>query len=121
MKDPYPEEVQGTIDAVREQLGNTPTRFAYQSQGRSGEAWLGPAVEQVVDELGQEGHRQILVAPIGFICDHIETLYDLDIELKESAAKKNIQLERMPMLNDSAALTDILASVVEMHGSSLVH
>ena len=121
MNDPYAEEVQGTIDAVREQLGHTPTRFAYQSQGRSGEAWLGPAVEQVVDELGQEGYRQVLVAPIGFICDHIETLYDLDIELRESAAKKNIQLERMPMLNDSAALTDILASVVEMHESSLVH
>ena len=121
MKDPYPREVEGTIEALREQLGATPTRFAYQSQGRTGEAWLGPTVEQAVDELGQEGHRQVLVAPIGFICDHIETLYDLDIELKESAAKKNIQLERMPMLNDSAALIEILASVVETHESSLVH
>ncbi|WP_447599036.1 ferrochelatase [Nitrospira sp. Nam80] len=121
MNDSYPREVEGTMEAVREQLGATPTRFAYQSQGRTGEAWLGPTVEQALNELGQAGHRQVLVAPIGFICDHIETLYDLDIELKESAVKKNIQLERMPMLNDSAALIEILASVVETHESSLVH
>jgi ferrochelatase len=121
MKDPYPHEVQGTIDAVRERLGSVPTRFAYQSQGRSAEPWLGPTVEQAVDELAREGHRELLVAPIGFICDHIETLFDLDIELKESAARKGLRLERMPMLNDSAPLVDLLASVVDMHESSLVH
>jgi ferrochelatase len=77
-------------------------------------------VEQAVDDLAREGHRHVLVAPIGFICDHIETLFDLDIELKESAARKGLQLERTPMLNDSAPLIDVLASVVEMHESSLV-
>ncbi len=121
LNDPYPQQVQGTVEAVREQLGPIQACFAYQSQGRSEEQWLGPTVEQAVDDLGQQGHRQVLVAPIGFICDHIETLYDLDIELKESAAKKDIRLERMPMLNDSASMIDILASVVEMHESSLVH
>jgi ferrochelatase len=78
-------------------------------------------VEQAVEELAREGHRQVLVASIGFICDHIETLYDLDIELKESAAQMGLQLERMPMLNASAPLIEILASVVDMHESSLVH
>ncbi len=81
MKDPYPEEVRGTVEAVCEQLGSQPTRFAYQSQGRSGEKWLGPSVEETLAELAQEGHRHVLVAPIGFICDHVETLYDIDIEL----------------------------------------
>lgn len=121
MKDPYPDEVQATAQAVCAQLGSQPTRFAYQSQGRSGEKWLGPSVEEMFVELAQEGHRHVLVAPIGFICDHVETLYDIDIELKQMAQMKGIQLERIPMLNASAPLIDIVTSVVEAHESSLVH
>jgi ferrochelatase len=121
MKDPYPREVQGTVDALRERLGVLPIRFAYQSQGRSQEPWLGPTVEQAVDELAREGFSELLVAPIGFLCDHIETLFDLDIELKESAARKGLRLERMPMLNDSAPLIDLLASVVEAHEALVAH
>ncbi len=121
MKDPYPEEVRGTAQAVVAQLGGQPTRFAYQSQGRSGEAWLGPSVEETVEALAHEGHRHVLVAPIGFLCDHVETLYDIDIELTQLARAKGMQLERIPMLNASAPLIDILTSVVEAHESSLVH
>jgi ferrochelatase len=121
MKDPYPEEVNATVRAVSEQLGSQPTRFAYQSQGRSGEQWLGPSVEETLAELAQEGHRHMLVAPIGFICDHVETLYDIDIELTQLARTKGMQLERIPMLNASAPLIDIVTSVVEAHESSLVH
>jgi len=121
MQDLYPEEVKGTVQAVCEQLGSQPTRFAYQSQGRSGEKWLGPSVEETLAELAQEGHRHVLVAPIGFICDHVETLYDIDIELKQLAQTKGLQLERIPMLNASPALIDIVTAVVEAHESSLVH
>lgn len=121
MKDPYPEEVHGTAEAVVAQLSGQPTRFAYQSQGRSGEAWLGPSVEETVEALAHEGHRHVLVAPIGFLCDHVETLYDIDIELTQLARAKGMQLERIPMLNASAPLIDILTSVVEAHESSLVH
>ncbi|MBI4001855.1 MAG: ferrochelatase, partial [Nitrospira defluvii] len=67
------------------------------------------------------GHQHVLVAPIGFICDHVETLYDIDIELKQLAHTKGMQLERIPMLNASAPLIDIVTSVVEAHESSLVH
>jgi ferrochelatase len=74
-----------------------------------------------VDELAQEGYRELLVAPIGFLCDHIETLFDVDIELKESAARKGLRLERIPMLNDSAPLIDVLASVVDMHETLVAH
>jgi ferrochelatase len=74
-----------------------------------------------VDELAREGFSELLVAPIGFLCDHIETLFDLDIELKESAARKGLRLERMPMLNDSAPLIDLLASVVEAHEALVAH
>ncbi|MCC2639763.1 MAG: hemH [Nitrospira sp.] len=121
MKDPYPEEVRGTVEAVCERLDTRPTRFAYQSQGRSGETWLGPSVEGLVAELAGEGHQYVLVAPIGFISDHVETLYDIDIELKQLAHSKGMQLERIPMLNASAPLIDIVTSVVEAHESSLVH
>jgi ferrochelatase len=121
MKDPYPNEVKATAQAVCEQLESQPTRFAYQSQGRSAEKWLGPAVEETLSDLAQEGHRHVLVAPIGFVCDHVETLYDIDIELRQLARTKGMQLERIPMLNASAPLIDIVTSVVEAHESSLVH
>ncbi len=119
MKDPYPDEVKGTVEAVTALLGDRTTYFAYQSQGRSGESWLGPTVESVVKELARNGHRQVLVAPIGFLCDHVETLYDIDIELKQLAAGLGLQLERVAMLNDSDALIDTLASVLASHESSL--
>ena len=77
--------------------------------------------EEVLDELAQAGQHHVLVAPIGFLCDHVETLYDIDIELTQLARTKGIQLERIPMLNASAPLIDILTSVVEAHESSLVH
>jgi ferrochelatase len=121
MNDPYPDEVKATAAAVTERIGGQPTRFAYQSQGRSGEQWLGPTVEEIVGELAQGGHRHVLIAPIGFISDHVETLFDIDIELKQLAQKQGMQLERIPMLNASPALIDILASVVEAHETSWVH
>ncbi len=119
MKDPYPDEVKGTVEAVTALLGSQPVRFAYQSQGRSSEPWLGPTVEAVLDALHREGHRQVLVAPIGFICDHVETLFDIDIELKQLAANKGMQLERMAMLNDSPALVETLRDILAAHESSL--
>ena len=119
MKDPYPEEVKGTVEAVTALLGNQPTVFAYQSQGRSSEPWLGPTVEGTLDTLHQAGHRHVLVAPIGFICDHVETLYDIDIELKQLASGKGIQLERIAMLNDQQELIDTLLNILATHESSL--
>ena len=119
MKDPYPEEVKGTVAAVAGLLGEQPTAFAYQSQGRSAEPWLGPTVEGTIDELARAGQRHVLVAPIGFLCDHVETLYDIDIELKRRAEGHGIQLERIAMLNDSAAFLETLVDVVTVHESSL--
>ena len=119
MKDPYPTEVKETVEAVRTLLGRQPTRFAYQSQGRSSEPWLGPTVESVIEALGREGQKYVLVAPIGFLCDHVETLYDIDIELKQLAGKQGMQLERIAMLNDSPAMIDILADVIAAHASTL--
>lgn len=115
MKDPYPDEVKATVEAVSARLGKRPTTFAYQSQARSSESWLGPTVEDALDLLYHAGHRQVVVAPIGFICDHVETLYDLDIELKQRAIRLGMRLERMPMLNDRPALVEVLADLVTTH------
>ena len=119
MNDPYPGEVKGTVEAVTASLGSRPTFFAYQSQGRSSEPWLGPTVEATLDMLHQRGHRHVLVAPIGFICDHVETLFDIDIELKQLASGKGMQLERIAMLNDQPALVDTLLDILATHESSL--
>ncbi len=119
-KDPYPDHVRATMDAVCRTLGSVTARFAYQSQGRSSEKWLGPTVEETLDALQTEGHRHVLVAPIGFLSDHLEVLYDIDIELKQRAAKQGMQLERIAMLNATPPLIEILASIVEQHEASLV-
>jgi ferrochelatase len=119
MNDPYPDEVKGTVAAVTAFLGGQPAAFAYQSQGRSSERWLGPTVEATIDQLACAGQRHVLVAPIGFLCDHVETLYDIDIELKQLASGRGIQLERIAMLNDSSAFIETLADVLAAHESSL--
>lgn len=120
MKDPYPEQVHGTMQAVCANLGRVNARFAYQSQGRSGEKWLGPSVESMIEALHREGHRHVLIAPIGFLSDHLEVLYDVDIEFRRLAESKGMQLERIAMLNAGPALITILASLLEEHQASLV-
>jgi protoporphyrin/coproporphyrin ferrochelatase len=118
--DPYPDHVRSTAEAVCQQLGIGPARVAFQSQGRSSEKWLGPTVEETLEALQREGHRSVLIAPIGFISDHVEILYDIDIEFRHLAASKGMHLERIPMLNASPALIETLASVLEEHLASPV-
>jgi protoporphyrin/coproporphyrin ferrochelatase len=119
--DTYPAEVAGTMEAVygrlRELRDGRPlvARLAYQSQGRSPEPWLGPAVEEVVEELAAEGSSGVVVAPVGFVSDHVETLYDIDIDLRARAAAMGLRLERMAMLNASPPMVDTLAAVIDEH------
>lgn len=120
MNDPYPDEVHGTVEAVCERLHPAAWRFAYQSQGKSGEKWLGPTVEATIDELYREGYRHLLIAPIGFLSDHLEVLYDVDIEFKLLAQSKGMQLERMAMLNASPEFIAILAAVLKEHQATFV-
>jgi ferrochelatase len=120
MNDPYPDQVHGTMQAVCEQMRPATARFAYQSQGRSGEQWLGPTVESTIEALCREGHRHVLIAPIGFLSDHLEVLYDVDIAFRRLAESKGMQLERMAMLNAGPALITTLASLIEEHQASLV-
>ena len=112
--DPYPDEVRATMEAVIARLpAGQRTAFAYQSQGRSPEPWLGPEVEPTLDGLAADGAPGVVIAPIGFLSDHVETLYDIDIEFHARADKLGLRMERTAMLNDSDALADTLAALVD--------
>jgi protoporphyrin/coproporphyrin ferrochelatase len=86
-------------------------RFAFQSQGMSGGAWLGPTVESVIEELAAAGHKHLFVQPIGFVCDHVEVLYDIDIAFKNFAAAKGMTLSRAESLNDSVLFAQAVAQL----------
>ncbi len=110
--DPYPEELQETIRAVMAKVGPYPWHFAYQSQGRTPEPWLGPEAGEVIRELSGKGHRDLVMAPIGFISDHMETLYDVDILYQGMGREAGMRIHRVESLNDSPSLIRALAAVL---------
>ena len=113
--DPYDSQVRETAAAVAERCGLDQWRFAYQSQGATAEPWLGPTVESVLEGLARDGCRQALVAPIGFVADHIEVLYDIDIAFQQFAQERGILLRRTESLNDSPTFIRALAAIVQGH------
>jgi protoporphyrin/coproporphyrin ferrochelatase len=111
--DPYEAQTKETARLVALEAGLAPEdwKFAFQSQGMSGGAWLGPKVEDTILELKEKGHRGVFVQPVGFLCDHVEVLYDIDIGFKEFAEKEDMRLWRAESLNDSQWLTSALADL----------
>ena len=111
--DPYADEAQRTAKLVAEQVGLTPDQwtFAFQSQGMSGGPWLGPTVEDTLTALHQRGIRKVIVQPIGFLCDHVEILYDIDIGFRDYARNLGMKLTRPESLNNSPLLTAALADL----------
>jgi ferrochelatase len=95
-------------------------QFCYQSAGQSGEQWMGPPIEQVVVQLADLGEKNILVVPVGFVCDHVEVLYDIDIVARDLAASRGAHMERSASLNDSPIFIRALADLVESHANSAV-
>jgi len=111
--DPYEKQARETAELVATEasLETSDWRFAFQSQGMSGGAWLGPTVEATILDLKRCGHRGIFVQPIEFLCDHIEVLYDIDIVFKQFAANEGMQLWRAESLNHSTLLTSALEAI----------
>jgi ferrochelatase len=112
--DPYPIEAKLTAQLVAAQIpGLTPQDwfFAFQSQGMSGGPWLGPTVEDTLTALRQQDVTNLVIQPIGFLCDHVEILYDIDIGFRECAANLGIAIRRPTSLNDSPLLTQALADL----------
>jgi len=102
-----------TLVAREAQLTQGDWTFAFQSQGMSGGAWLGPTVEDTILGLKEKGHRAVFLQPVGFLCDHVEVLYDIDIAFKQFAEKHGMRLWRSESLNESPVLTQALAAVVK--------
>ena len=113
--DPYDREVRETAAAVARRCGIADWRFAYQSQGATGEKWLGPTVESVLEDFAAAGVCRVLLAPIGFVADHVEILYDIDILFQQFAAQRGIVLRRSGSLNDNPTFVRALAALVERH------
>jgi ferrochelatase len=111
--DPYREQLLETSRLVAERAGLAHWSFAFQSASATGEPWLGPDLLEELDQLSEAGVRKVLVAPIGFVSDHLEILWDLDIEARERAAALGIELDRIDSLNDDPAFVRALADLVE--------
>lgn len=111
--DPYEAQAKETAALVarKASLQSEDWAFAFQSQGMSGGAWLGPPVEDTIRLLKEKGHRGVFIQPIGFLCDHVEVLYDIDIGFKQFAEKEGMQLWRAESLNGSPLLTKALAEI----------
>lgn len=114
--DPYPEELRATVTAVMTRLGAQPHTFAYQSAAMTPEPWLGPDAGEVIARFAAEGRRHVLIAPIGFVCDHVEILYDVDIVFKRQAEALGINLQRIEMLGTAPAMIAGLAELVRCTG-----
>jgi ferrochelatase len=113
--DPYGQQARETARLVAKQAGlaDADWVFAFQSQGASGGPWIGPTVEETIDALAREDVRSILVQPIGFVCDHVEVLYDIDIAFKNFAAERGVALTRTESLNSAPLLIAALADIVQ--------
>lgn len=113
--DPYEQQARQTAQLVAARVpGLTPDlyRFAFQSQGMSGGPWLGPTVEETIDSFAGQRHAALFIQPIGFLCDHVEVLYDIDIYFHKYADERSIDLWRAESLNDSPLLAKALAEIV---------
>jgi len=111
--DPYADECRATAAAVANAVGLADFDFAFQSQGMTEDRWLGPAVESCLDRYAAEGVREVVLDPIGFVCDHVEVLFDIDRLFRDYAAERGITLRRPESLNDSATFTAALAEVAQ--------
>jgi protoporphyrin/coproporphyrin ferrochelatase len=114
--DPYPMEAKRTAQMVSDRMasagfGDRDWFFAFQSQGMSGGPWIGPTVEDTLKAIRDQGHVGVVMQPVGFLCDHVEILYDIDIAFRETAGELALKVWRTESLNDSELLVKALAEV----------
>jgi protoporphyrin/coproporphyrin ferrochelatase len=111
--DPYETQTRETATLVAKSVPEVGDwNFAFQSQGMSGGEWLGPTVEDTIVKLREQGHTGVFVQPIGFVCDHVEILYDVDIMFRDFAGERGMKLYRAESLNDSPTFVRAVADIV---------
>lgn len=111
--DPYRDQLLETSCLVAERAGVAEWSFAFQSESPTGEPWLGPDILVELETLHERGVRTVLLAPVGFVCDHLEILWDLDVEARDKAAELGLELDRIQSLNADPAFVRALADLVE--------
>lgn len=114
MGDPYDSQLRDTARLVAESAGLTDDQWSwsYQSAGRTSEPWLGPQIEEHIPTLAQQGVKNIISVPVGFVSDHVEILYDIDIQAQAVAHEYGVRLERPPALNTNPLFIEQLADLV---------
>ncbi|MDO8446957.1 MAG: ferrochelatase [Deltaproteobacteria bacterium] len=111
--DPYEAQLRESIDDVLKVVGPLNWHLAYQSKGQAPVEWLGPEVEKVMEGLAGEGKKDVLIVPIGFVCDHVETLYDIDVVFRNKADELGMNFRRARSLNVSPTFIEALADIVK--------
>lgn len=110
--DPYAEQVRETARLVAEAMQLTSYRLAFQSQGMTAEPWIGPTVESQIDELAAQGYQHVFLAPVGFVSDHVEILYDIDVLFRQYGRGRGVTVHRSESLNDSPLFIKALAEII---------
>jgi len=110
--DTYEQQVRETAALVARAVGLTEYRVAFQSQGMTAEKWIGPTVESEIDELARAQVKDVLLAPLGFVSDHVEILYDIDVLFRDYGKARGVAVRRPESLNDSPRFAAALASLV---------
>jgi protoporphyrin/coproporphyrin ferrochelatase len=113
MGDPYKEQLLETSRLVARAAGISDWSFSFQSESPTGEPWLGPDILDHLAALRAEGVEHLLVCPVGFVSDHLEIRWDIDVEAQEKAAELGMRLERIEMPNDDPAFVNTLATIVK--------
>ena len=111
----YLEQLMDTVHRVAERVGRGAYKWAWQSAGRTGDPWWGPSVVEVIEDLAEAGYRAVVCCSAGFVADHLEVLYDLDIEARTVAEKAGMAFARTEMPNADPAFIGALAAVVREH------
>ena len=115
-RSPYVEQLETSARLIADKLNHQRRSLAYQSRsGKPSDPWLEPDISQAIRDCAANGDKQIIVAPIGFVCDHVEVLYDLDIEAKQVATDLGINLSRVSCPNDHPTFIRMMADVIESH------
>ncbi len=115
--DPYPRQLEQTAEAVAGAAGLPRWKVGWQSAGRTNDEWLGPDLLTIIDELAGDGEKRIVVCPCGFVADHLEVLYDIDIEATQHARERGVELTRTPAPNADPSFLDAVSAAV---GNALI-
>ena len=115
--DPYRDELLASASAIAERAALREWTFSFQSESPTGEPWLGPDLLDHLSALAADGVGKVLVAPVGFVADHLEIKWDIDVEAQERAVELGLELERIELPNADPALIRVLAGLVRRHAA----